>query len=101
MIKCPECQTQISALSICCPFCGHPINTLDDLYNDEFIICSECGSKNDINGNFCNICGMPISKKGVTITEQRENERALGFYEFLKKLKKSSIKDIKDKMKDL
>ena len=54
LIKCPECDKEISSSAKVCPNCG---------YKNEFKTCPECGVVVKATDNMCPECGYPLQKK--------------------------------------
>ncbi len=54
LIKCPECEKEISSSAKTCPHCGIKL---------EKISCPECGKKLKGDETNCPDCGYPITKK--------------------------------------
>lgn len=52
LVKCQECNKEISDQASNCPHCGCPIVS--------YTYCSNCGA-NVINGNICSNCGKPLN----------------------------------------
>ena len=55
LIKCPECNKEISDKAKVCPNCGVEIK------KEKIQICDECGTKNS-NSKICTKCGAPLRK---------------------------------------
>lgn len=55
LIKCPECNKEISDKAKVCPNCGVEIK------KEKIQICDECGTKNN-NSKICTKCGAPLRK---------------------------------------
>lgn len=55
LIKCSECNKEISDKASACPNCGCPI--------EKKITCSECGKEIKENDKVCKNCGCPIEIK--------------------------------------
>lgn len=53
LIKCPNCESEISSKATKCPNCGY------DLLNVEEFICKECGTKYSNSKISCPKCGCP------------------------------------------
>lgn len=69
LIKCPECNKQVSDKAVACPNCGFPIKdsfekkTIDEKFQDELdgdVQCPYCEAKDIDNDGYCNNCGMKI-----------------------------------------
>ena len=56
LIKCPECDKEISSSAKVCPNCG---------YKNEFKTCPECGVVVKATDNMCPECGYPLQKKNA------------------------------------
>lgn len=56
LIKCKECNNEISSNAKVCPHCG---------YKNEQSICPECGAKVKVSDNTCPECGFPLQKKNA------------------------------------
>ena len=56
IIKCPNCNEDISDKSIKCVHCGEIIN------KETKIVCPECGNEVKKNHKTCSNCGCPIEK---------------------------------------
>ncbi len=57
LIKCKECNTEISDKATCCVNCGYPIEKA------TLIECSECKTHVNANDTICYNCGAPIVVK--------------------------------------
>ena len=55
LIKCPECNKEISDKAKVCPNCGVEIK------KEKIQICDECGTENS-NSKICTKCGAPLRK---------------------------------------
>lgn len=64
LIKCKECNKDISDKTTVCVHCGCPI--------EKELICIECGNKIDKNDNICKNCGCPNEIKQKVIKEYKE-----------------------------
>lgn len=56
LIKCSECNKEISSTAKVCPNCGH---------KNENKICPECGKIVKASDNTCPECGFPLQKKNA------------------------------------
>ncbi len=54
LIKCKECNKEISSTAKFCPHCG---------YKNDIEVCPECGKKISSNDSTCPHCGYPLKKK--------------------------------------
>lgn len=63
LIKCPECNNEISSFAAVCIYCGHPINEAEERL--QHIICEECGYEILNNEEICPNCGCPLSSSTV------------------------------------
>lgn len=54
LIRCRQCNAQVSDQAEKCPCCGYPLNGMN---------CSECGKRILLNSQVCIFCGHPIRKK--------------------------------------
>lgn len=46
LVKCPECESQISDKASTCPKCGHPMKEGAPAANNKGLVCPKCQSKN-------------------------------------------------------
>lgn len=56
LIKCSECNNEISSSAKVCPHCG---------YKNESKTCPECGAVVKENDTVCSECGFPLQKKNA------------------------------------
>ena len=56
LIKCKECNKEISSTAKVCPNCG---------YKNDSITCPECGAVVNSGDNVCHECGFPLQKKSA------------------------------------
>lgn len=67
LIKCKECNKDISDKATICVHCGCPI--------EKELICIECGNKIDKSDNICKNCGCPINdEKNNQTTNKKESK---------------------------
>lgn len=57
--RCPHCNKVIDPDTTYCPFCGEKIIKES---KKKSVICSNCGTENDIDALFCQNCGSPLNK---------------------------------------
>jgi len=60
--SCETCDTIVSAYEFECPFCTE---TLKD--EDYIRLCYECNSGNDLNAEFCEVCGEVLTENILTV----------------------------------
>ena len=63
LIKCPNCQKDISDKANACPNCGYIIP------KSKNIFCSECGKPIPLGATVCSNCGCPIDEKSEPIVQ--------------------------------
>ena len=56
LIKCSECQKEISSTASVCPHCGISL---------EKKFCPECGKKVDFKSDYCKNCGYPLKENNI------------------------------------
>jgi tetratricopeptide (TPR) repeat protein len=70
LIKCPECNREISENALTCPYCGVAIR-------GKFITCPECSRLVSINAKACPECGFPIKKELIRKSQNAEKANKL------------------------
>jgi|GEM_PF-727262 tetratricopeptide (TPR) repeat protein len=70
LIKCPECNREISENALICPYCGIAIR-------GKFITCPECSRLVSINAKACPECGFPIKKELIRNSQNAEKANKL------------------------
>ena len=53
-VKCPECKNSIGIDVKFCNACGFNVDAFNNKVSD---ICTCCGAKNNVDANYCMICG--------------------------------------------
>ena len=87
IIKCLKCGNDISDKALKCPKCGSVTelkvnsvlndiasaeqeeNKSNKIFNDNLILCPDCGKKVSKNADNCIYCGAPIKKNGNKYTK--------------------------------
>lgn len=59
LIKCPNCEKEISDMSAKCIHCGC------SLVENDPLICTECGAELAPNATLCSNCGCPVNHTGI------------------------------------
>lgn len=72
LIKCPQCQNEISDRASKCPNCGFEMYMLG-----EFGFCEECGKPLKPNVSSCQNCGCPIMPKDYKKKSNHSGVKAL------------------------
>ncbi len=87
LIKCPECEREISDKAEFCIGCGFPIKKYlkNEEAKDNEKICPYCGSKNLDKNGYCDDCGMkqPIYQEGYAVkntNDKKEEHKFSGIY---------------------
>lgn len=78
MVKCPECDKEISENAVNCPGCGYPLKEMkkeEEKKKKQTIECPECHNMVDASTDICPNCGKPL-KNGA----QKINEKAKLFF---------------------
>lgn len=69
LIRCPECNNEVSDRASICPHCGYPMSErIDSKSNssnngDRIILCPNCGAENSSNVLCCKYCGESYNTK--------------------------------------
>lgn len=78
LIKCPECEMQVSDKAKICIHCGYPLEEMKLSLSEEIvedkkeITCPYCDSKDIDSQGYCNNCGMKVI--GNYVIEEETNE---------------------------
>lgn len=95
LIKCKNCNNDISDKATNCIHCGCPIIT------EEKIFCKECGNELNINDSVCNRCGCPIKNESLQQEQitfrQNDIEQQKPIVEQQNKLNKNTTNSITKK----
>lgn len=77
LIKCPECEKEVSDKAEICPHCGYPLTGWDDeKQQDEKTLkeCPECRYANTSENTSCTNCGYPFKSSATdNITLEQNN----------------------------
>lgn len=62
LMKCPECEREISDKAYSCPHCGFPMKQVSiEQVENLAESCRYCGEENPINSDYCEHCGMRLT----------------------------------------
>ena len=65
LIKCKECEKEISDKAETCIHCGYPV--------EKIVYCGECGNEVSINDRICKECGNPLDNVGNVKNNSNSN----------------------------
>lgn len=70
LIKCSNCEKEISDKAKVCPRCGQPVILTDETPEEKAsILCEECGTEIPEGMDACPNCGCPVPVKGEVVDE--------------------------------
>lgn len=70
LIKCSNCEKEISDKAKVCPRCGQPVILTDEAPEEKAsILCEECGTEIPEGMDACPNCGCPVPVKGEVVDE--------------------------------
>ena len=70
LIKCSNCEKEISDKAKVCPQCGQPVVLATDIPEEEApILCEECGTEIPDGVEACPNCGCPVPTKEEVVQE--------------------------------
>lgn len=71
LVKCPECNNEVSDKAKFCPNCGYPINEENNV-EQEYQFCMYCGIRNFMTAQYCQNCGKTLAS-----SVDADNEKSL------------------------
>lgn len=93
LIKCPECEKEISDKAEICPHCGYPIKGWDPEPEEEPVYeredekslkkCPNCGYANDYSNHYCDKCGCSFVIEQNSVSSDIERAIHEKFYQKL------------------
>jgi ribosomal protein L37E len=70
LVKCPNCNKNVSDKADFCPACNYK------LQNCATLICTECGNPLHDSDTVCNNCGYPLSKTNTLNSKTKKKDKA-------------------------
>lgn len=70
LIKCSNCEKEISDKAKACPQCGQPVVFVTDIPEEKTpVVCEECGTEIPDGADACPNCGCPVPAEEETVDE--------------------------------